>query len=92
MDVQVVYHEKSASARQSRVGGENPLEVTQEIGFRAGWSTRGRRDDAAAGDIAAEDERAGAVTDVLEFAPSSCGPSPASAADRNACAQVLVRP
>jgi hypothetical protein len=59
---------KSASAWQSRVGGENPLEVAQEIGFRAGWSTR-RRDEAAAGDIAAEDERAGAVTDVLEFAP-----------------------
>ena len=42
--------------------------MRQEVGFRASRSAR-RRDDSTPGDIAAEDERAGAVTDVLEFAP-----------------------
>jgi hypothetical protein len=65
VDVQVVYHEVPARGRG--VGGGHPSEVVQEIGFRAGRSTR-RRDEVAAGDIAAEDERAGAVTDVLELA------------------------
>jgi hypothetical protein len=44
------------------------LEVGQEVGLGAGRPGMGG-EDPAGGDVAAEDERAGAVADVLELAP-----------------------
>ncbi len=42
--------------------------MREEIGFGAGWSGE-RGQYHARGDITAEDEAAGAVTDILELAP-----------------------
>src|SRR5215208_1675171 len=51
-----------------RVGGDDGLQIGQEVGLGAGRpGVRGEQP--AGGDVAAEDERAGAVADVLELAP-----------------------
>lgn len=55
-------------AARGRVGCDDALEMGQEVGFGPGRAD-GRGDDPAADDVAREDEGAGAVADVLEFAP-----------------------
>ena len=55
-------------ARGGRVGRDDALDVGEEVGLGAGRAA-GRGDDLAGGHVAAEDEGAGAVADVLELPP-----------------------
>ena len=50
------------------VGGDHGLHMRQEIGLRARGSTAGSQ-DLSSDDIAAQDKRARAMANILEFAP-----------------------
>src|SRR5919199_1542352 len=66
MDVQIVHHEVPACDR--RVAHQHLLHMAREILLSSCWSSIWSN-DLPAHDIAAENERAGAMPDVLELAP-----------------------
>src|SRR5262245_44877260 len=66
MGVEVVGDDVPAGG--GRVGGDDRLDMGQEVGLGPGRAGV-RGEHPAGGDVAAQDERAGAVADVLELAP-----------------------
>src|SRR6266511_5837726 len=66
VDVQVVHHDVPAAG--ARIAGDDALEVGEKIRFGAGRPCRWRQ-KVPTRHIAAQDERAGAMADVLMFAP-----------------------
>src|SRR4051812_47386573 len=67
MNVQIVYDKMPAFGPRV-FGGDDPLEMGQEIRLGPPLSTRGR-DDSPAHHVPTNDERGAPVADVLEFAP-----------------------